>query len=392
MMVDTIQNLLFRVNDKIVIDNCTSEGLIAGKLGVIAFYESMANVLDRSIIDQAENELEKIFLSFNNEESQLTNYNYSFGLTGLAYITTLFERANHFEIDLNDLLEPLDEMFYRCALEDLRNRRVDFLHQAGGVLHYFQYRLPNKKIAEYLNELVGIYLTNAVVDEQGFRYEGSLPYHTEHAKGVYDFGLAHGMSGQLIILCNLYQNGIQQERIKEMLGKGWQFLNNYKRAESDFKNQPTLYPHSVYLEDLYAGYSDRLAWCYGDLNLLLLLYKLKPILKSPTIQNAIDELNYYIVSRTQPKENHIVDSHFCHGTAGVAQLYKSIHELSDKEFHLEAYHYWIDQTLKYLDDDLEKETFKGKEHELLDGLTGTGLVLLSFLAKKRLNWENIFLL
>jgi lantibiotic modifying enzyme len=86
------------------------------------------------------------------------------------------------------------------------------------------------------------------------------------------------------------------------------------------------------------------------------------------------------------------DAHFCHGASGLAHFYKVIYAHTGDERHHQAASYWIGETLRYLNTELKNDYYKNKETDLLNGLPGISLVLLSFTAEKELAWGRAFLL
>ena len=58
----------------------------------------------------------------------------------------------------------------------------------------------------------------------------------------------------------------------------------------------------------------------------------------------------------------------------------------------EGYEYWLDKTFVLLEEDQERSAYMGKEHEVLEGLVGVGLTLLSYVSDQDLKWSKLFLL
>ena len=366
-----------------------SDSFLSGNLGLAIYYCCLSRTVDPAYLEKAQELLFDIVNRVNQEQSTLDRYIFSSGLAGLAYVAAFLQKENYIDFDLDDLLESLEDSLFQCAKEDIAQRNVDFLHEGGGVLHYFSYRLDNKKVQAYTRELVRDFIQTGVRDELGFRHLNRV---SKRPKELYDSGLAHGMSGLLMVLANIYQGGCARTEIEPILREGLQFMLATKREALPTTGKQSRYPSFANPDQSEPLFSDRLAWCYGDLNILLCLYRLYPILQDPAILREARALGQEVLQRKDPEKNGVHDAHFCHGAAGVAQIYQAIYRASGEAVYQEAYEHWIDITRNFLQRDINQKTFKDKANSLLEGIVGAELVLLSHDYQKDLNWEQLLLL
>lgn len=108
----------------------------------------------------------------------------------------------------------------------------------------------------------------------------------------------------------------------------------------------------------------------------------------------------YAAKRIDLQDNFVFDSCFCHGTAGIAQIYRRMFfETGNPNFE-KAAEYWTIETLKMakFPDGIAGYKFLNKtemenDFSLLNGVTGVGLMLLASIAPQSYsNWDSIFLL
>jgi len=95
----------------------------------------------------------------------------------------------------------------------------------------------------------------------------------------------------------------------------------------------------------------------------------------------------------------IIDAGICHGSVGLAMIYRRMYIETDIEIFGEAVKYWIQVSLSFskFDDGLAgyKSFYIDKwvnDYCLLSGIAGIGLMFISFLMDDNQKWDEIFLL
>jgi hypothetical protein len=189
------------------------------------------------------------------------------------------------------------------------------------------------------------------------------------------------------------EKGILTNRIRELVEKGVMLLLHFRQPVDFEQEQFSFFPTAVNCKNKNSlALSARLAWCYGDLNCIYTLYLAAGFLKKPEWTQLADQLGEKILLRKNVTATLAGDSHFCHGTIGLAQFYKKLYELRNLPLYKEAWEFWIGKTLELLPEELEKNYYHNKENNLLDGLIGVNLGLLSYLSEKELHWSRALLL
>jgi lantibiotic biosynthesis protein len=377
------------------IEGCTSftNYLLTGKLGLVLYYFSLHEAFDEA--DYANKAIELLEEVMNQEEDNpapLAGTSFATGTAGLRYILSVLQKAELIDIDLKEQLHELDESMLEVALRQiLKEDKIDFLHGAMGVIHYFTTRSNEPVIRQYLEKLVETLCSKAVITEEGIWFRNFII--DEKEKERIDLGLSHGNSGFLLLLLNVMEVGILEARLKEIIAKGIEFILSQKMKTNVEEVQYAAFPFSVDAESKTDKYfTQRLAWCYGDLNIILLLYRAAAKLHEPRWKEIADKLAGHILVRKDEASTLATDSHFCHGTAGLAQFYKKLYTITSDDRFNNAAEYWLEKTLKFLEAEQKQDFYAGKECDLLNGLPGINLVLLSFICKKELTWSQALLL
>ena len=142
-----------------------------------------------------------------------------------------------------------------------------------------------------------------------------------------------------------------------------------------------------------------MAWCYGDLGIGIALLQVRKILEKKEYEKKGLEILLKSTQRRNYNETLVTDAGICHGSAGIALIFRRMYyEIGRKEFK-EATQYWINQTLHFsrFEDGLAgyktyiKDGWKN-DYSLLMGISGVGLVLLSYLENDKQDWDEMFLL
>lgn len=275
-------------------------------------------------------------------------------------------------------------------MELIAQRRLDFWHGAFGILFYFLERLSNPLHHQRAEALLRRIVEEVQGDDDGLWFPNVLQPEDE---SIINFGLSHGQTAFLLVLMQAAQRGVETELATSVVCRGVNLLLQYQRP-ADYETNFSCFPVWVNAENQEAHRINRLAVCYGDLNIVLLLYKAAEFLQNPSLRQQADLLGLSTLQRKTEKATLVSDSHFCHGAAGVAQFYYTFYRLSGHEGYYRGYQYWIDRTVASLHDELENDTFKENQGGLVEGYVGVALVLLTYVyhQRERLDWEKVFLM
>lgn len=366
-----------------------SDGLFEGRLGRIWWYfHEWKATRSQAIKARCLTLVEEVFSHLNNDAPQLYGASLSRGAAGFGYVVTHLHREEWLDFDLNQTLADLDDFIYESALEHIQQRKLDFWHGAFGMLFYFLERLPlHRHRAEVLIKKI---VEQVQGDDDGLWFPNVLQ---EGEASVINFSLSHGQTAFMLVLMQAAQKGIEEELVLSVVARGVNFLLRHQRAV-DYVTDFSYFPLCVHANTAEPRYNNRLAVCYGDLNLVLLMYKAAAFFDNAALKKRADLLGLNTLRRQNEQATLVSDSHFCHGAAGVAQFYHSLYRISGQEGYYKGYKYWIDRTIAALHQDLATDAFRETKGGLVSGYAGVALVLLTYIyhQRERLYWEKVFLL
>ena len=240
----------------------------------------------------------------------------------------------------------------------------DFLHGSIGIAHVF------KDKPEFRKLIVEKLKTNVVSKSDGSKY-----WVQNMSKGNLNFGFAHGVPSILKYLSSHF-NGVEEE--KELIEGCFLSLDSARLPEGS----KSIFPNNEATKTW-----SRLAWCYGDLSIAYAM---------TAYDSKYDEgieIALSCAKRKNFEDTSVFDAGFCHGSAGLTQLFRKINKkYSNPELDLAA-NFWLEKTKKFLWDqenefwDPEEARWKN-DYSLINGLSGAGLVLLN----QDTGWEDCFML
>ena len=145
----------------------------------------------------------------------------------------------------------------------------------------------------------------------------------------------------------------------------------------------------------------RLGWCYGDLGIAMALWQAGVALHNESWKNkALEILLFAAEKRRNLEKNFVKDAGLCHGTAGIGHIFYRVWWNTKMSEFKKAADYWFEQTLKMaiFADGLAgykawngRDGWKNKEN-LLEGIAGIGLALLTYYYEIEPTWDECMLL
>lgn len=381
------------------------DGLFSGQLGLSLYYYCLYSLLDET--GYAEKSIELLEEVMNREEQisgGLSGHSLANGTAGLGYLLSLYAAEGIVELNLEEDFAAADEQLFAHSLQQLKeDGSPDFLHGATGAMHYFIARSNEPTIRNYLDQLADAFAQLAIHTPHGCWFPSFIAEKSE--KQFVNTSLSHGQTGFLLILLELIENGIREKELHQLVEEGIHFLLHLKEKPDPARGQYSFFPSLVSAAagkmekaNDFSGsteaktFSNRLAWCYGDLNIVLLLYKAAAKLGMPQWKRLADEMGKEIVKRETEAATLVTDSHFCHGSAGLISYYQSLYRYSGLPVYQAAAHYWLEKTSSYLHKEMDQNYYQGKEADLLEGLPGIALALLSYQHQKETAWDRLLLL
>ncbi|MBD0258606.1 MAG: hypothetical protein ICV83_23060, partial [Cytophagales bacterium] len=270
-------------------------------------------------------------------------------------------------------------LFYKATLL-LRNNNSGFLYGALGIVHYFVERLPDLRIENYLLSILPL-LFNTLT--------------TQFSTAAQEFAsielnMASGIPGILLVLIKAHQKGMHDNEIKKTVREQILKIISY-RADLDFSQKRySIFPEAVDKKSGDRLFGNALAWSSGDLNQSLLFYQANAMFGDLDLKRMGDLVGLNTLLRRDEATTHITGSDFFSGSSGLAQVYHHMAEVTQRKAYREGSVFWINKTVEFLARELPAGTYDGREMDVLHGLAGVALTLLTY--RHGVKWSHCVLL
>jgi hypothetical protein len=326
------------------------------------------------------------------------------GIAGVCWLLTYMKEINCIDYNAKTFFEECDN-YLSISLEKLiLQDNWDLLYGALGIGFYF---LKRKKNAE-VRKIIGFLKNKAVFYDKEIAW---LRYEEYFSQFVIDTGFAHGNAGIICFLTQCYRNKIAKSTCEELLNGALNFYLKYIQNESIVGSY---WKDFIEIQETVSGWRNpkfsKLAWCYGDLNILNALHYASQIIKNKSCETLFLSMMKKVALRRSQDTTLIDEPYTCHGSSGAALVFQSVFERTSEKVFKEAQSYWLDVTedlfaakkSSYSNFNLGSSFFADKENldqiSLLSGVSGVGLTILdskyatTFKRAKFSDWKEAFFL
>lgn len=328
-------------------------------------------------------------------------YSHCSGIAGMVWnIQHLIKAGFVNEDGMDDIFEDVDEILGEAMLTALQQGQHDFLHQGLGIALYFLERGEHPQAKHYLTSLVSILAATAVKMEDGVSWQDHLTGLGAKPREVtFNMGLAHGVPAIISVLGMIHQQGIAVTATNDLIRKGISWI--LKGENSPEEGLIALYP---VLTDAnhraLTGKQSRLGWCYGDLGIATLLLNTGIWLQDNTYQEKALHIFHHTLTHRNSKNGNVHDACLCHGSAGIAHIYRRAWLQTKDPALLTGATNWLQETLQmnthkdapggfrfYAKDGYENS------YGILEGVAGIGLALIAAIDETTdPSWDRCMLL
>lgn len=383
---NTLKSIFFEIKEY----KSTSDiGLFTGEAGIILFLQKYYQYT------QSEDVFTLFETRLNNLISSLdcNNLSLSTGFSGVAWLLNYLKGEKVVSENISSIIDEIDDFIISNLDYDVDD--LDYMHGLLGIAYYF---LSRKK-TEITDKIVLSLYQRKKETENGFYWLGrSWDENLVESKNV-NLSLAHGSASVIVVISKLIKSGlstIQEKLLSDLVYKTIQFINNRKKI-----NDSKYYPGYCSFDNegkLNNGYS-RLSWCYGDMGIGLSFWQAGNQLENQDLKLLASNIYKNITDRRLPEEDEIRDACFCHGTAGICQMYSRMYYNTKIASFRESATFWANATLsmrKFENGAANYKAWNGngcqKDYSLLNGIAGIGLCLLSYISEEYANWDACLLL
>lgn len=353
--------------------------LLGGDLGDIIFLYHYSRI-DAHYESIADGLLEKMLQSLSMQPRVATYCN---GLAGLG-VGLLILQQDGFISGVGSALGSIDPVISLSLASFVEDNNIDFLHGLIGIGFYLLER--NNSSKEYsvsnLSKIVDYLDKSKISDGAIVKWR----YNEKKLSKPFNISLSHGVSSIVVFFCRLIKSGALGEnynvKIKQMLQGAVQYLLSNR---VDVDRLGCCFASSSLECDDYPHRS-RLAWCYGDLGVATALLEAGNTLHDSSFRDIAIQVLLYCAKRRDIKANYVNDFCVCHGSVGIAQIFRSQGVALGMKELLDAADYWEKDTLsRVVKDGHGRHTLLYYDPEnggfresggILDGISGAGLYLL----------------
>jgi len=321
------------------------------------------------------------------------------GFTGIAWAIHHLAEQQLIKHPDDATWRYFDHTVAEFTMEELNRGIYDFLQGGLGGVPYLLARHPNGDSEKVLVRVVDALASLADRDENGIRWKDfrtrikAFDYRDEP---VYNLGLAHGIPSVISILSMIYKKGIARKKAKELIDGSVDWLLNQKNRSA---GSISVFPTYISLQGKKIANASRLGWCCGDLGAVVALNHAGFALNHPLYKNLSEKILLHTrMSRTC--ENGLIDdASLGHGSMGVSHIYRRMYRTLGQPWLRQEADRWLETSLGMLPDADAPLAFNGHmhtsgmaKHNLIEGLAGIGLALMSSINAKDASWDRSFLI
>lgn len=370
----------------------TMQGLLGENFGSLLFLYYYADFTqDKQNMLLAKQVFDNLFTKL---ESNIAGFSYSNGYAGIFYLLRFLQEKKFIRIDFSDSEEIIESYIINHARNCMQMNDYDYLHGSLGVAFYILKKNPNHP---FLREFIAFIYNTAEKNSLNHTVKWKTPYGWPEREYGYHLSLSHGMTSMVLFLCRLMKSksiNASNDCLSMLEG-----CMNYILMQEIDPTQYGSYFSNRSLEDNYLPVQSRLAWCFGDIGIAWALWQTGIAINNRPWQDKAIEIMEYATRRVNGEQTWVNDCGICHGSAGIAMVFRRFYlETHGKIFH-DAWIYWINFTLNFnrFDDGLAGyKTLELREWKndlsLLTGISGIGLSLLSFMRDDLQEWDELFLM
>lgn len=381
--VDEARLMLKKIAD--YLDKANAESLSCslfnGNMGVALFFFYYSKFVSN---EYYENRFVDFFEASLNSIDENINGTFCMGLGGVFWgIRHLI--SNGFVDGKNEYYSNLfrtyicKDVIYHASIGN-----YDYLHGAIGSATVLLKEMNIKRVDFCVNRLIHSLDKSAKCENEGIFWE------CFDGRKI-NISLSHGLSSICIFLAKAYQQDICRTITKKLLEKSIKYLLS---QEIPSLNRTSMFPSFSLNDKVYQA--SRLGWCYGDLGIALALWYYSEALGDNIVRQKVIEILNHSSLRKDSLNSGVKEPGICHGAAGISLIFKKMYSSTGDERFGKTAIYWLSQTLNMAnhEDGIVGFNYDSDVNpiDLLTGVAGVGLVLLSFLMPESTNWDECLLL
>jgi lantibiotic modifying enzyme len=321
------------------------------------------------------------------------------GFLGVAWVLAHLG-SRGFEIEDHGLNDQIDRALLDLLSRPISLKQFDLVSGLIGMGVYAMERLPRPTAAASLERVVDRLAGLGLPESGGMTWwapqPGVLPSRRGQIPHVHkDLGVAHGVAGVISFLAGVVHVAATEQLASQLLHEAVSWLLQQQLPPEE----RAVFPPFVGPDLVPAP--GRSAWCYGDPGVAAALSRAAGCTGNREWEEAA------IVTALRAANRHdagVVDAGLCHGSAGLAHVFHSLHRATQEPALEAAARLWLERTLGMR---RPRQGIAGfatpsrtqtgevvwiEDAGFLTGVAGTGLALLAGSNGVEPGWDRLLLL
>jgi hypothetical protein len=168
-------------------------------------------------------------------------------------------------------------------------------------------------------------------------FRQAMPVDSSHRRTPeFNLGIAHGSPGVVNFLAHCLKGSVAAEQARRLLEPAVRFICNQILPETS---------ESAFGYVAGSKMPARAAWCYGDPGVALSLTAAADVLRSRETSEVAEIAVRRVAARTFANSG-VVDTGYCHGTAGLAHVLRILFERTGISEARAGYRFWLAETVR----------------------------------------------
>ena len=372
--------------------------LSAGSAGIALFYGYLASATkDARASDICVSLLERAIEAVAKLPASEGLYD---GFTGVAWSIHHLSEFVLPGVAADDTCDQIDEYLADWLSEDWHSHQVDLISGLTGIGVYSLSRLPRETARICLEQVINRLALASVRDDVGRAWTSSVnepwapnrPWVQDH---YFNVGMAHGLAGVIGFLGQAAAAG--NTRAPQLLNEVSDWLFHHQLAPTESSRFPALVEPGVAPTPSIPG------WCYGELGIATALLVAGTATGDTRLSRFGIDVAKQAAERPLDSRTAIRDPALCHGTTGMAHMFRRFYEFTGDSSFENAAWLWLDRALRFRRPgqgfggylffrNTNGESVLESDPAFLVGASGLGISLLAWVTALEPKWDRVMLM
>ncbi|MBB5621809.1 lantibiotic modifying enzyme [Pedobacter cryoconitis] len=396
-MKEEIQTILDKIYLSLKTHDYYQPSLLDGEAGYCLFDQFYISYTGIDAVNHADNveDFENNLQTLSEDSIGCPSPFFSSGKAGVNWFFSYLKAKDVLDEENWEILCDDDPELFEQAILYLKDGNYDFLHGSIGIAYHSLYAQTNQYTTFQETFFQLLYKLAYQSPDKMFIAHFDLTNLVPVPNKI-NLGMAHGLISVLKFCLQCYQKNICSVAAKKLALD----IADLFRSTINRNTNNSLFPNILMLDEPAKGYS-RVGWCYGDLSIGFVLYQAGVVFEDTALKDLGTEILIHTSKRRSEEQTMVRDAGICHGSAGIAHVYNKMWHYTKNPVFKEACDFWIQQTLDF---SIHPDGYAGfksyspdasgkytNSYGLLNGISGIGLVLLSYLTGD-FSWDYCIML